>query len=188
MNDIARLHNILSQNRPLYDVIVKMAGFGLPNYYIGAGCIAQTVWNHLCGLELMHGISDIDIAYYDATDLSANAENAVRQRIMHAIEPCTIEVDINNQARVHQWYKGSFGYDIAPYTSVEDGISTWPTTATAVGVRLKGNELEVYAPFGLDDLFGMVVRANKVQITEEIYMKKVQKWLRKWPQLAVVPW
>ena len=81
-----------------------------------------------------------------------------------------------------------FGYDITPYNSVEEAINTWPTTATSVGVRLVDNKLKVYAPFGLNDLFGMIVRANKAQITEKIYMEKVRKWSAKWPSLKIIPW
>jgi hypothetical protein len=182
------LADILPLNKPLYRVISKMADVGLPNYYIGAGCIAQTVWNYQSGLELTHGISDIDVVYHDASDLSYEAENAAMERIRRAVEPCAIRLDIKNQARVHLWYKEYFGFDIAPYDSVESAINTWPTTATAVGVRLEGGHLKVYAPFGLNDLFGMVVRANKTLITEEIYMQKVRKWREKWPLLTIVPW
>jgi hypothetical protein len=187
-NQMTQLENILSQNKELYSFIKKASGLGLQNYYIGAGCIAQTVWNYQSGLELTHGISDIDFVYYDKADLSYEAENAVIERIKSIITPCSIKLDIKNQARVHLWYKERFGYDIKPYDSVESAIGTWPTTATSIGVRLENNQLKVYAPFGLNDLFGMIVRANKTQITEEIFNIKVQKWIAKWPSLTVIPW
>ena len=188
MSNINKLAGILSQNRPLYDVINKMADVGLQNYYIGAGCIVQTVWNYQSGLNLTYGISDIDIAYFDSSDLSSDTENAVTERIKHAIGPYPIPLDINNQARVHLWYKDYFGFDIAPYDSVESAIKTWPTTASAIGVRLEGGKLKIYTPFGLDDLFSMTVRANKALITEEIYMQKTRKWQEKWSLLTIVPW
>ena len=75
-----------------------------------------------------------------------------------------------------------------PYTSSEDAIGTWPTTATAVGVRLAQGRPVVFAPYGLDDLLGLVVRANRVQITPEIYRRKVSRWTRHWPNLTVLPW
>ena len=34
----------------------------------------------------------------------------------------------------------------------------------------------------------MVVRENKVQITQEIYPAKVDKWTKKRPELRVIPW
>lgn len=57
-----------------------------------------------------------------------------------------------------------------------------------MGVRLENEELEVIAPFGLDDLFGRIVRPNKAQITEEIYRSKWEKWQSRWAGLTVIPW
>ena len=138
--------------------------------------------------ELMNGISDIDFVYYDNSDLSSENENSTIEYIKKVIEPCPIQLDIKNQARVHLWYKEHFGYDIKPYISIEDAINSWPTTATSIGIRLENEKIKVYAPFGLNDLFGMIVRANKAQITEEIYIQKVNKWKTKWPSLTIIPW
>jgi len=187
-SQIELLTKIIQANHVLYEVIKKANSAGLQNYYIGAGCITQTVWNYQMGFELTKGISDIDFVYYDHSDLSVEAENIVIERITKTVGPCPIKLDIKNQARVHLWYKDHFGYDIKPYGSIEDAINTWPTTATAIGVRLENDKLKVYAPFGLNDLFGLIVRANKAQITEEIYMQKVQKWSAKWPALTIIPW
>jgi len=187
-NQIKQLAKLLRLNQPLYEIIEKANNLGFKDYYIGAGCIAQTVWNYQLGLELTNGISDIDFVYYDNLDLSIEAENAIADKMNRIVKPCKIKLDINNQARVHLWYKDHFGYDITPYNSVESAINTWPTTATSVGVRLENNKLKVYAPFGLNDLFGMIVRANKAQITEEIYMQKVKNWCAKWPTLTIIPW
>ena len=188
LNQINQLTKILKLNKELYSIIEKADAIGLNNYYIGAGCITQTVWNYQTGLELSNGISDIDFVYYDNSNLSFEAENATIQRITNTIKPCKIKLDIKNQARVHLWYKARFGYDITPYDSLESAINSWPTTATSIGVRLEQEKLKVYAPYGLSDLFGMIVKANKVQITEEIYMQKVNKWSAKWQSLIVIPW
>ena len=182
------LGKIVQSNETLNYIMMRAANLGLKYYYIGAGCIAQTVWNYQMGFDLMHGISDIDFVYYDDSDLSPEKENMTIQFIKDSVGSCPVELDIKNQARVHLWYKEHFGYDIKPYISIEDAINSWPTTATSTGVRLENGKLKVYAPYGLNDLFGMIVRANKVQITEEIYMQKVKKWTAKWPSLTVIPW
>ena len=182
------LERIVMLNQPLFDILIKAASIGLQDYYIGAGCVAQSVWNYQMGLELTSGISDIDFVYFDNYDLSIEAESLTIAKVESLVNPCLIKLDIKNQARVHLWYKNHFGYDIKPYESLEDAINTWPTTATSIGIRLEDNKLKVYAPFGLNDLFGMIVRANKAQITEEIYARKVEKWSAKWPALTVIPW
>ena len=185
---IREFETIIMSNEIINNVLTKAVSLGLSNYYIGAGCIAQTIWNSQMNFELTNGISDIDFVYYDSSDLSAEAENLIIEHINKKILACSIKLDIKNQARVHLWYKEHFGYEIKPYKSIEDAINTWPTTATSIGVRLENNRLKIYAPFGLNDLFGMVVRANKAQITEEIYMQKVKKWKQKWSALTIIPW
>ena len=181
------LYEILSRNAILLEVLRGARTLGLENYYIGAGCVCQTVWNFQNGLELMHGISDIDFVYFDE-DLSYEAEDRVIKQVKQAFRGLPVEIDVKNEARVHLWYKEHNGYDISPYTSVEAAIDTWPTTATSVGVRLRDGVFEVYAPFGLNDLFGQIVRPNKTQITEETYIKKCRKWVSKWDTLTIVPW
>jgi len=185
---IEQLEKIVHSNKILESILVKAAEIGLKHYFIGAGCIAQTVWNYQMNLDLMHGISDIDFVYYDSSDLSIQAENAIIDKINSCMEHCPIKFDIKNQARVHLWYKDHFGYDIKPYSNLEEAINTWPTTATSIGIRLNDRKFCIYAPFGLNDLFGLIVRANKAQITEEIYKQKVNKWIAKWPLLKIIPW
>jgi hypothetical protein len=89
---------------------------------------------------------------------------------------------------VHLWYAEKFGNALAPYVSTEDAITTFPTTATAVGVQPRAGGLHVFAPYGLSDLLGLIVRPNKKQITQAIYDAKVKKWQAKWSGLRVVPW
>jgi hypothetical protein len=187
-SQMAELEKIILLNTELHSIIEKASGLGLQNYYIGAGCVAQTVWNYQTGKNLSNGISDVDFAYFDKADLSFEAENTAIMKIKSVLAPRRYELDIKNQARVHLWYKEHFGYEIMPYDSIENAINAWPTTATSVGVRIEENKLKVYAPYGLNDLFGMIVRANKSQITEEIYMQKVHKWINNWPSLTIIPW
>ncbi len=98
-------------------------------------------------------------------------------------------MEVRNQARAHLWYEERFGYEITPYESVENAINTWPTTATSIGIRPEpGAGFAIYAPCGLNDLLGMIVRPNKTQITKEIYYSKVERWVRVWPRLTVMSW
>ncbi|WP_225999255.1 nucleotidyltransferase family protein [Paenibacillus sp. BJ-4] len=176
----------LSEN---IDKVLKVSHSELDNYYIGAGCLVQTVWNYLSGNPLEYGIGDIDIVYYDAKDLCREKEEYIERKIVSLLGDIPFKVDVKNEARVHLWYEKKFGYSIEPYQSLEDAINSWPTTATSLGVRKANNgEFKVYAPYGLNDLFNMIVRANKVQITREIYEKKVAKWTKFWPKLQVIPW
>lgn len=182
------LWTLIDGNQVLSTALDGAARIMPPDWYLGAGCIAQTVWNRLSGRDPMAEINDLDLVYFDGTDLSEEAEDLVIQRVRRELGHLPVKIDVKNQGRVHLWYERRFGYPIRPYTSLEDAINTWPTTATSVGVRRTGGEPVVYAPFGLNDLFSMIVRPNKRQITREVYEAKVRRWTACWPALQVVPW
>ena len=183
-----QLEATLRENRSLLEILVRFHEIDLPEGWLVAGAIAQTVWNLSGGYPADRGIKDADIVYYDADDLSAETEAAHEARIRTLFAHLPTKLDVKNQARVHLWYAKVFGYSIAPYISAAHAIATFPTTATAIGVRRCTGGFECCAPFGLDDLFGLVVRPNRVQITAPIYEAKVARWRPLWPHLTFLPW
>jgi hypothetical protein len=183
-----QLRAVLSRSPIVATIVGRWSEVGLPDCWLVAGCVAQTVWNDAFGRPAGHGISDIDLVYFDGADLSAEAEARHAERIRTLFADLGLWVDVKNEARVHLWYAEKFGKALAPYVSTEDAIATFPTTATAVGVQPRANGLRVFSPYGLSDLLGLIVRPNKKQITRPIYDAKVKKWLARWPDLRVVPW
>lgn len=180
------LKDILLQNTILSYVLERTRALKLPNWYLGAGAITQTVWNHNNGFDLNNGIEDYDLVYFDL-DLSKEKEDSYLNQAKLLFTE--LSVDIVNEARVHLWYKQRYGKDIQPYTSTESAIDTWPTTATSVGITMNEEGIiKIYAPFGLEDLLSYTVRPNKTLITEDIYKKKVAKWTSIWPNLNVIAW
>jgi hypothetical protein len=184
---IAYLESVLVKSQMVAQVLKQAPALHVPNWYVGAGAIAQTIWNELHGYPLDHGIKDCDLVYFD-TDLSSETQNSYRQRSHDLFASLPVEVELTNEARVHLWYQEKFGKEIAPYLSTEDAISTWPTTATAVGVRYSNETFQVYAPYDLDDLLSMIIRPNKTLVSREVYEKKVKRWKSEWPKLEVIAW
>ena len=182
--------NISIMKNPIVGEILKIApSLRIPNWYLGAGCIAQTIWNEAHGFDPTFGIKDYDMVYFDVSDLSYEAEDRVVRLTKNALSHLNAPTDVVNEARVHLWYRDHFGFNIEPYNSAEEAISHWPTTATSIGVRYnKSGTFIVCAPFGLEDLFELVVRPNKKQITKDIYLQKVGRWIKNWPKLKVIPW
>lgn len=159
----------------------------LPNWYIGAGCIPTIVWNLLSENPPETYLHDIDIVYYDARDLSSEAEHAYQNKMNVLYHDLSVKLDIKNQARIHTWYNEKLGQSIAPYDSVEAGINTW-LSATAVGVRKCDTDFIVYAPYGLNDLFSMTVRPNRSVMSRQHYFKKAKQWKTQWPRVTIIPW
>jgi hypothetical protein len=164
------------------------AELALPNWYFGAGGIAQTVWNLRHVFEPASGIKDYDLVYFDPDDLSVEAERRNEIEVARRLSRHGVVVDVKNEARVHLWYRERFGRPVDPYRSTEEAIATWPTTASSVGVRPDPAGLIVCAPYGLADLLGMVARPNKTIISQDVYEEKVSRWAARWPQLRVIPW
>jgi hypothetical protein len=185
---VARLDLLLARNPVVVEILERTPSLHLPDWYLGAGAITQTVWNVLHGFEPTSGIKDYDLVYFDPTDLSARTEEARERDAAALFGDLDMQIDLTNEARVHLWYEERFGIAIAPYRSTEHAISTWPTTASSIGVRRQDDEIVVCAPFGLNDLFAMIVRPNKTLIEESVYLSKAERWHRQWPRLVVIPW
>jgi hypothetical protein len=78
------------------------------------------------------------------------------------------------------------------YAAAVDAIGHWPETATAVAARqTPAGSCEIAAPFGLGDLFDLVLRPTPRFAGEKraVYLDRVQSkgWLAIWPRLRVAP-
>jgi uncharacterized protein len=72
-------------------------------------------------------------------------------------------VEVRNQARVHLWFKQRFGADYTPLGCADEALTRYASVVHALGVRLERDDsLDIVASFGLDDLFNMVIRPNRV--------------------------
>ncbi len=174
---------------PVCAAILDGAGsLGLPHWYLGAGAVAQTVWNQAHGYAPQAGIADYDLVYFDPQDLSKISEQAAEDAAVAAFGRPGARFDVTNEARVHVWYERKFGVAIPPYESVEAAIGTWPTTATSIGVTCANGRFAVCAPFGTDDLWQLIIRPNKTLVTRQVYEAKVSRWSAIWPKLTIIPW
>jgi uncharacterized protein len=177
------------RNRTLTEVLAGAAELDLPGWYLVAGCLYQTVWNVVTGQPPEAGILDYDLAYFDDSDLSWEAEDAVIKAGNQIFAGLPAPVEIRNQARVHLWYEQKFGAPCPPYASTEAAIDTFEATAACLGAgRGPGGRWRIYAPYGLADVFNLVVRPNPVLAPRRIYQAKAARWRQQWPGLTVLPW
>jgi uncharacterized protein len=179
----------LASNRTLMQVLDRAAGLDLPGWYLMAGCLYQTVWNVVTGQPPEAGILDYDLGYFDTSNLSWEAEDAVIEAGREAFGGIATPVQIRNQARVHVWYEQKFGVPCPPHESSEAAIDTFEATCGCLGVRLEpGGVWRIYTPYGLSDVFNLVVRPNPVLGPRHAYQAKASRWQRQWPALTVLPW
>ncbi|HUQ57404.1 nucleotidyltransferase family protein [Lentzea sp.] len=182
------LREVLTRNEVLLEVLRRAERLGLPDWYLTAGCVFQTVWNVVTGRPPAEGIRDYDLFYFDGSDLGWDAEDEVIRNGARVFGDLPAVVEIRNEARVHLWYEDRFGVPCPPHTSTEAAIDSFAATTCCVGVRLEGERWHVYAPHGLDDVFTLVVRPNPVLAPREVYETKTRRWSEQWPALTVLPW
>ena len=184
----ARFLNIVLGNGSVRMVTDRLAELKLPDSYLAAGCLCQTVWNHVSGSPLEYGIVDYDALYCDLDDLSWEGEDRIIRRSAAAFEGLGVEVQVRNQARVHLWYPERFGVPHPALQSTKEGIDNFLHRCSSLGLRKTPDGYDVYAPFGFDDVFGMFVRPNYQYDLPERYEQKAARWRQTWPGVAVEQW
>jgi hypothetical protein len=186
-NDLkTRLLAILGDHPWFMAAIDAVSELGLSHWCIGAGVIRNIVFDHLDGTTTTP-IRDVDVAYFDASDLTELAdrryEAILKQRMPH------IPWEVTNQAGVHLWFHKKFGYRVPPVSGISEAISTWPETCTSVAVtKVPSVGYRVYAPFGLEDLFGMVIRRNPSRVDVRTYNNRIsaKRYDQCWKSVRII--
>lgn len=178
----------LTRATPWFREILEAArDCNLPDWLVGAGAIRNLVWDHLHGYQTPTPLADVDLIFFDPTDLTPARDQAAQDQLARRLPGITWEA--TNQAAVHLWYEDVFGFPVPPFTSSEEAVATWPETATSVAARLlASNELHVVAPCGLADLFGLVLRRNPRRVTHEHFQQRLRakRITEKWPRVQVI--
>jgi hypothetical protein len=183
----ARLEAIVRRSEPLMHVLRTLTRLDLPDWLIFSGAVYQRVFNELTGRPLDYGIKDYDVAYFDGSDISYEAEDVVIRRVAAAFEPPLREmVEVRNQARVHLWFEGHFNEPYAPLGSSAEALGRFVSPVFAVGVRLDGGDrLAIHAPFGLEDLFALRLRSNPTRMSPN-FGKIAASAKARWPEIEVI--
>jgi len=177
-----RLELIVRGTPWLFTVLETVRSLGLPDWYLAAGAIRNTVWDVLHGSTSLQPLSDLDVIYFDPANLADDAEDKLR-----AAAP-EYAWEVTNQASVHRWQSRATGCDIPAYESIATSMASWPETATAVGVRLDDRgTMEFIAPHGLVDLFSLTVRPSPAASDPHAYTSRLQQkaWHLRWPRLLI---
>lgn len=170
----------ISNDRWMMKVIRQAATLGLSDWWICAGFIRAKVWDELHGFTEKTRLPDVDVIYYDSKNLDEDIEKFYEKELMK-LDPI-IPWSVKNQARMHSLNK------MAPYISSMDAMSKFPETATALGITLNLNgELQLCAPYGVQDLVKMKIRPTPFFEGSPVYIKRVEQknWSATWPLVKV---
>src|SRR5207248_6880354 len=182
-----RLTAILCATPPLMRVLSVARHLCLPDWLVFSGAVYQPVLNHTTGRPLAYGIKDYDLGYFDASDLSYEAEDVVIRRVKATFdEPLRSMVEVRNQARVHLWFEAKFGETYGPLSSTAKALERFASATFAVGVRLESDDrLHIEAPFGLADLFALRVVPNPYRKTVG-FDRASADVRRRWPEVGIM--
>jgi hypothetical protein len=180
-----RLREIVRATPGLMTVLKIARDLDLPDWLVFSGAVYQPVWNTLTGRPGDHGLKDYDLGYFDASDLSYEAEDGIIRRVAAALpEGLSTLVEVRNQARVHLWFEQRFGSPYPPLTSTAEALDRFEAPAFAVGVRLEADDsLTIVAPFGLEDVFAMRLRPNPHRSASGL-AATIAKARTRWPEVT----
>jgi uncharacterized protein len=183
---VERLAAIVRGAPSLMQVLTTIRALDLPDLLMMSGAVYQRVLNALTGRPPDYGVRDYDLGYFDASDISYDAEDAVIRRAAAAfVEPLRSAVEVRNQARVHVWFEGHFGEPYTPLSCTAEALERFVSPMFAVGVRLElGDRLHVAAPFGLADLFELRLRPNPRRPSAG-FVRVATAVTRRWPEVRV---
>lgn len=160
---------IIGSDRWRVSTLNLLSELGLPDGWIGAGFVRNAVWDRLHDRP-MTPLNDIDVLYCD------------RKRTDPKIDE-QLELELALRSPKRPWSVRNVGRD--GFKSVEAAMLSWPETATAVAVRNQGKgSMAMIAPYGIDDLVGMIVRPTTekmVEVAKERVAKK--RWEKLYPNL-----
>jgi uncharacterized protein len=178
------LVTILRASPRVMQVLEIARAAGLPDWRLVAGSIYGTVWNALTGKDPDYGIKDYDICYFDP-DTSYEAEDVVIKAVAAITPPDLLPlVEVRNQARVHLWFSGKFGGEYPPLSGTDEALTRYLCYSDAIAVRLEADDsISVAAPFGLDDVFAMVMRSNPGRAAPANRAAKVTSVQNRWPEV-----
>lgn len=182
MSDSDSLIAIIERDPVRMGALAAVRGLCLPNCWIAAGFVRDAVWDNLHDRDALPLFGDIDVVWFDSYTITPEIDREIEARLRQI--DCTLDWSVKNQARMH------FRNGDEPYRSVSEAMSAWPETATAVAVRMgRDDELEINAPLGLDDLFGLrlVPTGAFAGRKRSIFNERVQckRWLERYPLLTL---
>jgi len=184
----AKFITLIQQNPINRAILERLPALGLPDAWLVAGCLFQTMWNVKSGRPAAEGIKDYDIFYFDDSDLSYEAEDREIKRLDAAFADLTAPIELRNQARVHLWYGQRFGAGYPQLRSSKDGIDRFLVRCTCIAIQPHADgRLELYAPDGLEDLARGHLRPNPHNLRSDRYPEKAASYQARWPWLTIEP-
>ncbi len=146
----------------------------LPDGAIAGAFVRCAVWDRLHEHKGPTLPFAIDVVYFDPDRVDPRVDESIESELV-ALAPRR-PWTVRNLARLRPEAQ-----------SLAGGLTVFLDTASAVAVRLDArDEVEVVAPFGLEDLVGGIVRPTRPEAIDAVRQRVAeQRWLVRYPKLVL---
>ena len=170
------------KNPDMMAILTIIRDLGLQDSWLAAGSVRNFIWNLLSDKSPFDRETDVDMIFFDP-DVSYEETLAIENKLREDFPQ--YQWELKNQVYMHQHSPHT-----APYTSSRDAMSKYPERCTAVGLRLNEDSIELFAPYGLEDIMNFKVSPTPHFLDNEERMKLYQErlsnktWQEKWKNLT----
>lgn len=182
MKNEQEILDIFRENSDLMTILTIIRDLGLKDSWLAAGSVRNFIWNLLSDKSAFDYETDVDVIFFDP-DVSYEETLFLEKNLREDFPQ--YQWELKNQVYMHQHSPHT-----DPYTSSRDAISKYPERCTALGLRLdEDGSLELFAPYGLEDVFNFQVEPTPHFLENEDRMKLYQErlskknWQEKWENL-----
>jgi uncharacterized protein len=175
---------LIKEDEWMMNILRVVKSLNLPDWWVCAGFIRSKIWDTLHGFKERTPIPDIDVIYFDDTNMDELEEKKFEIRLRNILP--NIPWSVKNEARMH------IVNNIPPYSSSVDAISKFPETATSLGVKLdEKDDIILVAPWGVDDVINLEVKPTpyfqESKELSQIYEERITRknWKDIWYKVKV---
>ena len=170
MNTVKNKQEILNafrENLDMMAILTIIRNLGLKDSWLAAGSVRNFIWNLLSDKSPFDCETDVDVIFFDP-DISYEETLSLEKKLREDFPQ--YQWELKNQVYMHQHSSHT-----APYTSSRDAMSKYPERCTAVGLHLnEESTLELFAPYGLEDILNFQVRPTPHFLGNEERMELYQ--------------
>ena len=170
-------------NTDLMKILTIIRNLDLKDSWLAAGSVRNFIWNLLSDKSPFDRETDVDVIFFDPA-ISYEDTLGIERKLKENFPQ--YQWELKNQVYMHLHSPHT-----APYTSSRDAMSKYPERCTAVGLRLHADAtLELFAPYGLEDILKFQVSPTPHFLDNEDRMKLYQdrlskkNWREKWKNLT----
>jgi len=170
-------------NTDLMRILTIIRNLGLKDSWLAAGSVRNFIWNLLSDKSPFDRETDVDVIFFDpdvSYEETVSLENKLREDFPQ------YQWELKNQVYMHLHSPHT-----VPYISSCDAMAKYPERCTAIGLRLHADAtLELFAPYGLEDILKFQVHPTPHFLENEDRMKLYQErlskknWQEKWKNLT----